>query len=453
MSNSKALVLVNHVPKDKDNSLNYGEFHRRLQAEIGDDVDLTMAALKEFRFDIGVADTAAWIPERDIDVRDFDMVVFRLWSDQPERAAALAHYARHKGIGYVDSSAALGRGSKAACAMSRWSAGVSVPITIFGTHKHIREYMQDPKAELLFPCILKNISGRKGRDNHLIHDVSELQDTLEENADIDFVLQEFVPNHGDYRFLVFGRYIRCVIHRSSEEQTHLSNTSQGGQAQLRDPKEFSRQVRHDVLRVAALEGVEMAGVDVMFDATTGQHYVLEVNRSPQLLTGAFPDEKIAAFGRFIRHHSHQSTHPTRTIGRHACVTIPEFHNLSLTSKIDTGAYRNALHAEDILETDEEGVPTLFFSVTSMRGETMRHHTTHFQSLRVRQSNGGEEKRYCIKTTLLISGQYYPATLTLTNRASMRYSLLLGRKVLRNNFIVDVTLAEGVFDSYKTRNSS
>lgn len=444
MRKPRVLVLVNHIPKDKEDSLNYGEFQRRLQEEVGETTEVTMAALKEFRFEIGVKDTRVWAPRRDIDVRDFDLVVFRLWSDQPERAAAMVHYLRHTGIAYTDLSTALGRGSKAACAMSRWAAGISIPVTIFGTSRHLQDYMQMKNAEISFPCILKSVSGRKGRDNHLIHDLSELHEALQGSMDVEFMLQQYVPNTGDYRFLVFGRYIRCVIHRLHAQQSHLSNTSQGGEAELCNVKDFSRDVRHDVLRVASLEGIEMAGVDVMFDNRNGQHYILEVNRSPQLLTGAFPDKKIAAFGRFIKRHSQRSTHPTRIIGRHVRVTIPEFHNLSLTSKVDTGAYRNALHAGDIVEGEENGVPTLYFSVYSADGSTTRHNTADFKSTKVRQSKGGQEYRYFIHTDLLIDGQQYRTTLTLTDRQEMRYPLLLGRRLLRDNFVVDVTITEGVF---------
>ncbi len=452
MNTSKVLTLVNHVPKDKENSLNYGMFRQRLQQEIGDSVEITVAGLKEFRFDIGVEDTKVWIPERNIDVRDFDMAVFRLWSQQPERAAAMTGFLRHKGIDYVDSSVAIGRGSKAASAMARWVAGVSVPKTIFGTNAQLRQYMQDPDAELAFPCILKSISGRKGQDNYLIRDATELDSTLDQNPDMEFVLQQYIPNDGDYRFVVFGRYIRRVIHRTADADTHLSNTSQGGNAELGEVKDFSQSVRHDVLRVASMEGVEMAGVDVMFDQA-GQHYVLEVNRSPQILTGAFPEEKLAAFSRFIKNYTCHARQPQKTIGRRARVTMPDLDDLSLTSKVDTGAYRNALHAENIIEEEQNGTPTLYFRVRSMNGEVSRHSTTEFKSTRVKQSSGGEEKRYFIYTDVRIDGQQYSTEFTLTDRESMKYPLLLGRKLLRYNFIVDVSIAEGVFEQIYTEQQS
>jgi len=44
---------------------------------------------------------------------------------------------------------------------------------------------------------------------------------------------------------------------------------------------------------------EVAGVDVVQDKQTGLWYCLEVNDSPQLTTGAYVDEKQAAFAKFI----------------------------------------------------------------------------------------------------------------------------------------------------------
>jgi glutathione synthase/RimK-type ligase-like ATP-grasp enzyme len=441
---SQVLILVNHTPKDKYHSLNYGEFQRQVQQEVGENVGITMAGLKEFRFDIGAADTKICIPERDVDVRDFNLVVFRLWSQQPERAAAMTHYLRHEGIEYVDSSTAAGRGSKAAQAMARWLAGIPVPRTVFASNAQLRQYMEDPNAELAFPCVLKSVSGRKGRDNYLIRDITQMRDVLDQNPDVDFMLQQYIPHEGDYRFIVFGRFIRSVIHRIAGAHTHLSNTSQGGDAELCQAKDFSKSVRHDVLRVASMEGIQMAGVDVMFDQDTGRHYILEVNRSPQILTGAFADEKLAAFGRFLKNHAVRTRKPRKTIGRHVPVMLPTLSNLSLTSKVDTGAYRNALHAEDIQEKNQNGVPTLFFSVPLMDGTVSQHSTTQFKSTKVRQSGSGKEKRYFIYADVRIDGRDYSTVFTLTDRKSMKYPLLLGRKLLRHNFVVDVSITEGVF---------
>ena len=40
-------------------------------------------------------------------------------------------------------------------------------------------------------------------------------------------------------------------------------------------------------------------VDLMFDSETGQHYILEVNSSPQLATGAVTNLKLKAYTDYL----------------------------------------------------------------------------------------------------------------------------------------------------------
>jgi len=55
----------------------------------------------------------------------------------------------------------------------------------------------------------------------------------------------------------------------------------------------------DVVLSAKLENLQIAGVDLMFDSETGQHYILEVNSSPQLATGAVTDLKLKAYTDYL----------------------------------------------------------------------------------------------------------------------------------------------------------
>jgi len=58
---------------------------------------------------------------------------------------------------------------------------------------------------------------------------------------------------------------------------------------------------------------------------------------------------------------------------------------------------------------------------------------------VRSSNGLIQERIFIKTTLELFGHRYETELSLTDRASMKYPMLIGRKFLENRFVVDVSL--------------
>jgi ribosomal protein S6--L-glutamate ligase len=164
--------------------------------------------------------------------------------------------------------------------------------------KLLGEYIRTAKP-FEYPFILKADNGKKGRNNYLVKDQAELDQILNDNLNIQFVAQEHIPNNGDFRALVLNDEISLVIERKAAEGTHLSNTSQGGSANLFDAVNFSHQVRTDIIKSAQVEGLQVAGVDIMFDNRTGKHYFLEVNRAPQIGTGAFANQKIAAYARMI----------------------------------------------------------------------------------------------------------------------------------------------------------
>lgn len=58
---------------------------------------------------------------------------------------------------------------------------------------------------------------------------------------------------------------------------------------------------------------------------------------------------------------------------------------------------------------------------------------------VKSSNGTIQERIFIKTALQLFGQEYETELSLTDRKSMKYPMLIGRKYLEDRFIVDVAL--------------
>lgn len=55
---------------------------------------------------------------------------------------------------------------------------------------------------------------------------------------------------------------------------------------------------------------------------------------------------------------------------------------------------------------------------------------------IRSSNGATEQRITVRTPFRIGGNDYPCDLTLTDRAAMRFPMLLGREAIRGRFMVD-----------------
>lgn len=129
----------------------------------------------------------------------------------------------------------------------------------------------------------------------------------------------------------------------------------------------------------------------------------------------------------------------KIIGRIEKIDFPEWGLYDLDAKVDTGAYTSSLHCHHIeLAKDRKSVS--FFVLDPSHPEfDDRNFSCPVSDIRmIRSSNGIAEERIVITTRVLLSGKEYSLDLSLTDRSEMRNPVLLGRKFIRNKFIVDVS---------------
>lgn len=129
------------------------------------------------------------------------------------------------------------------------------------------------------------------------------------------------------------------------------------------------------------------------------------------------------------------------IGRSEAVDFPELGLYGINAKIDTGAYTSSLHCYDIRE--ENGV--LYFKLLDAQIEfkVPDQKFTEYSQKNIKNSFGEIEKRYVIKTLVNIGGRKIKTLISLTDRGTMRFPVLIGRKLLKNRFIVDVALTNNL----------
>lgn len=70
----------------------------------------------------------------------------------------------------------------------------------------------------------------------------------------------------------------------------------------------------------------------------------------------------------------------------------------------------------------------------------------FKQRQIRNSFGESELRYVIKTQIKIFNRRIRAEFSLSDRGSLRFPVLLGRKILRDRFLIDVTKKDLYFNS-------
>ena len=136
----------------------------------------------------------------------------------------------------------------------------------------------------------------------------------------------------------------------------------------------------------------------------------------------------------------QSEHKKNIIGRLELVDIPDWDLYELEAKIDTGAYTSSLHCHHIEPVKKKGQQKVRFKLLDPTHDAYNEKPFElpvYKMKMVKSSNGESEERFIVRTTLILAGEKLNAELSLTDRSEMRYPLLIGRKLLKGRFLVDV----------------
>ena len=124
---------------------------------------------------------------------------------------------------------------------------------------------------------------------------------------------------------------------------------------------------------------------------------------------------------------------TRTVlGWREWIGLPELEGGATMAKMDTGAWSNTLHAEEISLADN-GLEQVVRFRLAKNGNWIECPLHEWR--RVRDTGGHDTLRPVIRTTLKIAGEDHDIELCLQDRSRMSHRLILGRKFLRA-FIID-----------------
>lgn len=230
-------------------------------------------------------------------LESFDFVWFRgKLAPSLNELAIVCQYLAQKQVPYANHSyAERAPFGKLAQMHSLALLGLPYPKTVSTHADHLPAVVE---REFTYPIILKAIHAGHGHSNYLVRDEAHLRELLADEPETTFVAQTFIANDGDYRLLIIGDQ-QLIIHRKGSEGSHLNNTSQGGAATLVDEVDFPTEVLADARRFAEACNYAISGVDVMFGVEDGKPYFLEANSQPQLMSGAFTDEKAVLVREFF----------------------------------------------------------------------------------------------------------------------------------------------------------
>jgi hypothetical protein len=138
----------------------------------------------------------------------------------------------------------------------------------------------------------------------------------------------------------------------------------------------------------------------------------------------------------------------KILGRSDRIDLPGLGLTNIHAKIDTGAYSCSLHCSraEIIDGKLEFV---LLDEEHPEFTGMKFVFPKFDRREVKNSFGEAEMRYVIKTTIKIYDHLIKAEFSLSNRGNLKFPVLLGRKILRKRFLIDVTEKDLSFHGKQT----
>lgn len=130
--------------------------------------------------------------------------------------------------------------------------------------------------------------------------------------------------------------------------------------------------------------------------------------------------------------------PALIAGWREWVGLPELGIDTIKAKLDVGARTSALHAVEVVPFDEDGRPRVRFTVhphQGDRGRSVRCQADVVDRRAVKNSGGSVEERWVIRTPVRLGSREWPIEITLTDRADMRFRMLIGRAAMRGRLLV------------------
>ncbi len=133
------------------------------------------------------------------------------------------------------------------------------------------------------------------------------------------------------------------------------------------------------------------------------------------------------------------TQEVSTIGWREWVLLPDLGLPEIKAKIDTGARTSCLHAFSVEPFIKDGKQWVRFGIHPHQDDTETEVFCEAEVIDKRMisdSGGHKEERYVIATEVELANQRWPIEITLTNRDTMLFRMLLGRTAMANRIIVD-----------------
>ena len=127
------------------------------------------------------------------------------------------------------------------------------------------------------------------------------------------------------------------------------------------------------------------------------------------------------------------------VGSEEWISLSELNIPFVKARVDSGAKTSSLHAINIQPYQKDNETWVNFDVFPIQNDGKRKISCKalvVDKRVVKSSSGDKEQRYVVRTAISLNDDNWDIELTLTNRDSMGYRMLLGRQGMMGRIIVD-----------------
>lgn len=132
-------------------------------------------------------------------------------------------------------------------------------------------------------------------------------------------------------------------------------------------------------------------------------------------------------------------HELLTIGWREWLCFPELGIPSIKAKVDTGARTSCLHAFELEKFTKDNSNWIRFGIHPLQRNSdyvVNCEAKIVDERIVTDSGGHKENRFVIATRIKLGDKEWPIEVTLTNRDTMRFRMLLGRTAMEKRIVVN-----------------
>lgn len=126
------------------------------------------------------------------------------------------------------------------------------------------------------------------------------------------------------------------------------------------------------------------------------------------------------------------------IGNKEKIDFPDMKRFGIVARIDSGARSSSAHCDKIWIEKMSGKRILCCHFLKRSHKVVRFEK--FKKRKIKSSNGTFQSRYVVQLKIKLGNIVKLTDVTLTDRSTMNYTVLLGRKFLANDFLIDVSLS-------------